>query len=99
MTSHDRGREAQGRTPCERCQGNGEIVTDWDRYLSGEDAVADCRDCSGYGFSPLPKEEPKVIATCDHCSGHGDVGPARSSEGDWLDQPCPKCAGTGSIRS
>jgi DnaJ-class molecular chaperone len=42
--------------PCERCQGNGEIVTDWNRYLTGEDAVAECPDCSGYGFNPPPEE-------------------------------------------
>lgn len=49
---------------CERCQGNGEIVTDWDRYMHahdgdvGDEAVADCPDCSGTGRiedkSPLP---------------------------------------------
>ncbi|MFN3387478.1 MAG: hypothetical protein ACK40O_00990 [Allosphingosinicella sp.] len=38
---------------CERCQGNGEIVTDWERYLhgpldeNGDDAVAACPDCGG----------------------------------------------------
>lgn len=38
---------------CERCQGNGEIVTDWDEYLhpttdfSGEAGTADCPDCEG----------------------------------------------------
>lgn len=49
---------------CERCQGNGEIVTDWDRYMHahdgdvGDEAVADCPDCSGTGRiedeAPLP---------------------------------------------
>lgn len=40
---------------CERCQGNGEIVTDWDRYLHphdgdvGDEAVAECPDCGGTG--------------------------------------------------
>lgn len=40
---------------CETCQGNGEIVTDWERYLhgpldeNGEDAVTDCPDCDGEG--------------------------------------------------
>lgn len=40
---------------CERCQGNGEIVIDWDRYLKsrpgdrGDEAVADCPDCDGTG--------------------------------------------------
>lgn len=41
--------------PCERCQGNGEIVTDWDRYMHahdgdvGDEAVAECPDCNGTG--------------------------------------------------
>jgi DnaJ-class molecular chaperone len=40
---------------CARCQGNGEIVLDWDRYLSprcgdkGDEAVASCPDCDGTG--------------------------------------------------
>lgn len=40
---------------CERCQGNGEIVTNWERYLhglpgdKGDEAVADCPDCDGRG--------------------------------------------------
>ena len=38
---------------CERCQGNGEIVVDWERYLHpldgdvGDEAVAPCPDCQG----------------------------------------------------
>lgn len=44
---------------CQRCQGNGEIVTDWDRYLHplkgelGDEAVAECPDCSGEGSNNL----------------------------------------------
>lgn len=44
-------------TRCERCQGNGEIVTDWDRYLQplpediGDEAVAECPDCDGRGYT------------------------------------------------
>jgi len=40
---------------CEQCQGNGEIVTDWRRYLhaepgdKGDEAVATCPDCDGTG--------------------------------------------------
>lgn len=40
---------------CETCQGNGEIVTDWDRYKNprpgdvGDEAVAECPDCNGEG--------------------------------------------------
>jgi hypothetical protein len=41
--------------PCTKCQGNGEIVTDWERYKhqlpgdTGDEAVADCPDCDGTG--------------------------------------------------
>lgn len=41
---------------CERCQGNGEIVIDWNLYLHGrdgravdEEAVTECPDCDGLG--------------------------------------------------
>lgn len=43
---------------CETCQGNGEIVVDWDRYLhphpgdTGDEAVADCPDCGGGEYQP-----------------------------------------------
>ncbi|MDH1268596.1 hypothetical protein N5C81_13295 [Rhizobium pusense] len=47
---------AEERTEvCERCQGNGEIVTDWERYRHphegdvGDEAVAECPDCDGIG--------------------------------------------------
>ena len=53
---------AQGVEPasCERCQGNGEIVTDWGRYRRpkeddvGDEAVAECPDCDGQGFVSTP---------------------------------------------
>lgn len=57
----DRGEEVQ----CERCQGNGEIVTDWDRYLHGhegdvgDEAVAECPDCNGEGFTALSANSGK----------------------------------------
>ncbi|MGV1787320.1 MULTISPECIES: hypothetical protein [Agrobacterium] len=40
---------------CQRCQGNGEIVTDWERYRHphendvGDEAVSECPDCDGNG--------------------------------------------------
>ena len=46
---------------CEECQGNGEIVTDWDRYLSphkgdiGDEAVAECPVCDGTGVVDSPE--------------------------------------------
>jgi hypothetical protein len=36
---------------------------------------------------------------CPECDGHATVGPARSAEGDWLDQPCPHCGGSGHLRT
>jgi hypothetical protein len=52
---------------CERCQGNGEIVKDWDRYRRphegdiGDEAVAECPDCSGERHT-TPVPAPKVTA-------------------------------------
>lgn len=40
---------------CNRCQGNGEIVLDWETYLhppnlaAEEGSVAECPDCNGEG--------------------------------------------------
>lgn len=40
---------------CTWCSGNGEVVTDWDRYLNphegdvGDEAVKDCDVCDGRG--------------------------------------------------
>jgi uncharacterized protein (UPF0335 family) len=53
---------------CERCQGNGEIVTDWDRYKHpneddvGDEAVAECPDCGGEGIIDLSpvRETPSI---------------------------------------
>lgn len=46
---------------CERCQGNGEIVIDWNLYLHGrdgravdEEAVTECPDCDGLGAIEEP---------------------------------------------
>lgn len=44
---------------CERCQGNGEIVLDWERYLHGKDDV--------------DEEEAGIIASCPDCYGTGEI--------------------------
>lgn len=50
---------------CQTCQGNGEIVADWERYLHaepgdvGDEAVAECPDCCGEGFT---EDEPAGLA-------------------------------------
>lgn len=47
--------DRQTKPTCQTCQGNGEIVTDWERYLHahkgdiGDEAVAECPDCNGQG--------------------------------------------------
>lgn len=38
--------------------------------------------------------EPK----CDFCGGDGYGSPARTPQGDIEEQPCPKCAGRGTLR-
>lgn len=44
-----------GDIPCDRCSGTGNLIKDWDRYVSAktteeiEDCESDCPDCSGYG--------------------------------------------------
>lgn len=53
---------------CETCQGNGEIVTDWDRYLHpltadvGDEAVTECPDCNGEGEISEPAGEAGPVA-------------------------------------
>ncbi len=61
---------------CQRCQGNGEIVTDWDRYLhahdgdKGDEAVAECPDCDGQGAStPTPQGD---VAASEGVYPHGE---------------------------
>lgn len=68
-----------GEVDCQNCAGNGEIVTDWDRYLhshpgdTGDEAVAECTDCDGTGkvsTVPAPPPEPKPVWWgwyCPHC--------------------------------
>lgn len=48
-------RRCETTRQCQRCQGNGEIVTDWARYRSpndgdnGDEAVSECPECLGKG--------------------------------------------------
>jgi hypothetical protein len=50
----------QQASACERCQGNGEIIGDWERYLNpeegdvGDNVLAPCPDCDGTGDKPAP---------------------------------------------
>lgn len=62
---------AEGVTiQCDTCQGNGEIVADWERYMhahdgdKGDEAVSECPDCNGTGevSEPAPAEGVKVKA-------------------------------------
>lgn len=48
---------------CRTCQDEGEIVTDWNRYLDpfpgdkGDEAVAVCPDCAGQSRKSIWNEE------------------------------------------
>lgn len=46
----------------------------------------------------LPRERVELEMKCNYCGGKGDIGPAKSAEGDWLDQPCPECGGKGKVK-
>lgn len=63
-------------TDCKRCAGNGEIVTDWNEYLSppkgaaADHATTDCPDCDGIGKVEAPAEAGEIGAEYDaaaHC--------------------------------
>lgn len=67
---------------CSRCCGNGEIVTDWERYKhphpddEGDEAVADCPDCDGRGWRPMTDEERDDAAAdafSDLCEGEPPI--------------------------
>lgn len=51
---------------CARCQGTGEIVTDWERYMHahpgdvGDEAVSDCPDCDGTGECEIALPSPPL---------------------------------------
>ena len=52
---------------CETCQGNGEVVTDWNRYKhphpgdKGDEAVSMCQECNGTG--EVNAAHPSLAAT------------------------------------
>lgn len=63
---------------CQTCQGNGEVVTDWERYKHplpgdvGDEAVAECQDCDGQGTvaaAPTTQAAPQQAAQepCPTC--------------------------------
>lgn len=71
---------------CERCQGNGELVVDWEKYLhpaslkEEESSVVECPSCHGYGVDTIPAE--KVICTCrgnNDCDGSCQFPPDKVS--------------------
>lgn len=59
---------ADETTDCERCAGNGEIVTNWGRYVEpnsndiGDEGVAACPDCDGTGKVAALSSTPTPIA-------------------------------------
>lgn len=79
--------ETEETVPCEHCQGNGELVTDWGRYLrgpldeNGEDAVAPCPHC--YGTGDVHRADGEWLGECTclpfagrqgDCAAHPDGG-------------------------
>ena len=58
-------------TECPVCCGNGEIVTDWERYLeptagNSDEAVAECPHCEGFGTVDC---SPEVTITMEAAHG------------------------------
>lgn len=71
---------------CETCQGNGEVVTDWNRYKhphpgdKGDEAVSMCQECNGTGevnaTHPAEGVPAQAVAyaearECEHCNHVG----------------------------
>ena len=67
--------------PCDTCQGNGEIVTDWREYMhptsthaTGDEGTADCPDCDGTGrvaaTPPAPNDDLRAALQMI-ANGHG----------------------------
>lgn len=67
-----------GQETCQSCQGNGEIVTNWERYKHpsprdrGDEAVAECQDCDGRG---VVDAAPTTQATPQPAAQQGDELP------------------------
>jgi hypothetical protein len=80
-------RDAPEPETCERCQGNGEIVTDWERYRhphegdKGDEAVAECPDCNGEGTITASPPDGELVRA------------AREVEQWWLSEGMKKFNG------
>ena len=67
---------AQDLVDCETCCGNGEVVTDWERYKHphdgdvGDEAVADCPDCDGNGKIEVPSlaAQDGLVEALERCA-------------------------------
>lgn len=84
---------------CKHCAGNGEIVTDWDRYLGapepgdqgdeGDEGTEDCPDCDGQGsrslgFSDLaPETLARIITDCERYASKFSPSPNISAGADF----------------
>lgn len=84
---------------CDRCQGNGEIVTDWDRYRHphdgdvGDEAVAECPDCNGEGVIAdhgAPEGQQEAVAKVLHTPPTVRVNEVLD-EGDGFWRSCSGC--------
>ena len=62
---------------CEACQGNGEVVTDWNRYThphpgdKGDEAVSMCQECNGTGEVNAARDAEKIDAALATQAKHG----------------------------
>nr|DAQ12786.1 MAG TPA: protein of unknown function (DUF5351) [Caudoviricetes sp.] len=73
MEAQDEGAAGEReQTDCKRCAGNGEIVTDWDRYLGapqprdqGDEGTTDCPDCDGTGKVDVTEDHPSPTPAAD----------------------------------
>lgn len=91
---------------CQTCQGNGEVITDWERYKHplpgdvGDEAVAECQDCDGQGTvdaAPTTQPAPHPVdefQPCPSCFGTGVEGDA-DDYGHTIDVTCGDCNGSG----
>lgn len=72
LASYEGAAGEREQTDCKRCAGNGEIVTDWDRYLGapqpgdqGDEGTADCPDCDGIGKVDVEDAHPSPPPAAD----------------------------------
>ena len=74
-------RNCEGTGICPDCGGNGSIACP----NCGGEGIITCPDCDGYGVITCPDCDGYGVITCPDCDGTGN----------YIDEPCTKCGGTG----